>query len=780
MRKVLAVALAVVAMLGLVATAERAEAAVPTGASRLVPLPPARLVDTRTGLGVAAIGPVGTDATIAVDVAGHAGVPASGASAVVVNVTMTETAGPGFLTLWPDGGTRPTVSSVNATGADQTVANLAVVTLSAAGRLQLFAHRSTHVVIDVAGYFTTTTAAVAAGRFVPLAPRRILDTREGDGAPATRPASGSTTVLTVAGRGGVPATGAAAVALTLTATEASTAGYVTAWPGGRERPLASNLNLPGAGATVANTVIVPVGADGTVALYAQKATHLVADVVGWFTGDDAAASTDGLYVPIAPRRTFDTRVTGARLSARFRRDLTFDVGTEAAGVIANLTITDTAAPLYLTAYPAATPRPLASNVNADGAGATRANLAVLPLTAGNRASVYPSDDTDLVVDAAGWFTGRPLAVDAAVASSAPGLGGSAPIAAFDREITDFLDAKGASGASVAVSRNGKLVYVRSYGLADAANGEAARIDSRFRIASMSKPLAATAAMRLIERGQLSLSTRVWPLIDTRVPLPAGADPRAAAITVRDLLEHSSGFLGWMDPFFNDTKEVVDAFGPQGASSCEQGAAWFLTWPLAYAPGTDSIYTNMDYCLLGLVLEQVTGRPWAEVVTGEVLIPAGMRNERVARTRNDRLPHEAVHVTPAADELGGGWFMEGLGPAGAWLGTAADLVRFLDRLADGTLVTPATLATMKAAPTYNDGTGWWGLGLRAHDNGASFGHTGSLKNARGMEMHQADGTTWAILVNGTFPDHADQLSALMARALAAAPAWPAIDLGPDIP
>jgi hypothetical protein len=109
-----------------------------------------------------------------------------------------------------------------------------------------------------------------------------------------------------------------------------------------------------------------------------------------------------------------------------------------------------------------------------------------------------------------------------------------------------------------------------------------------------------------------------------------------------------------------------------------------------------------------------------------------------------------------------------------------MVRFLDRLGDGTLVRSSTLATMKAAPAYVSATGWWGLGLRAFDNGASFGHTGSLKNARGMEMHRADGITWAVLVNGTFPDHADQLSALMARALATVPSWPAVDLAGDVP
>lgn len=756
---------------------ELAATAAPPGASRLVPLPPTRLVDTRVGLGAPAAR-LRAGGTLTVPVAGTAGVPA-GATAVVLNATVTETGGPGYLTLWPSGAARPTVSNVNAPGPDATVANLAVVALGEGGAVDLYAFAPMHVVLDVAGWFEAAPAGAAAGRFVPLTPARLLDTRTGTGAPARRPASGATTRLTVTGRGGVPA-GAAAVALTLTATDATGPGFVTAWPGDRERPLASNLNLPAAGATVANAVVVPVGTDGTVGLYTQRAAELVVDVVGWFTGPDAPSSGDGLFVPVTPRRAVDTRLTADRLDGRYRRDLRLDLGAAAAGVVANLTVTETAAPLYLTAYPGRTVRPLASNVNADAPGATRANLAVVPLTAGNRASLYPSESTDLVVDVAGWFTGAPLPVDPGVADAAPTPKGAAQLPGFDAEIEAFLADKGATGASVAVSRGGRLVYARAYGLTDATATEATRVDSRFRLASLSKPLAAAATMRLVERGALRLDTPVWPLIDDVVPRPEGADARLAAVSVRDLLRHSAGFLGWMDPFFNDTREVVDGLGPAAATSCPQGAAWFLGWPLAYAPGEDQGYTNMDYCLLGAVLEAVTGKAWWQVVTDEVLTPAGLRSERVGRTRGDRQPYEAVHVTPGPDQLGGGWFMESLGAAGAWLGTAVDVVRFVDSLAAGGLVSPSGLGAMLASPGIVPGaTAWWGLGLRNYGGGV-WGHTGSLRQARAMFLHRPDGTSWAILVNGTFPDHGDELSALMARAIAAVPAWPTADLGPDLP
>ncbi len=787
MRAAAGVAVAVLAV-GLTAAAPRgpsaaaapipAATAVPGGASRLVPLPPTRLVDTRTGLG-APPGRVRAGATTTVAVGGRVGVPAD-ATAVVLNATITDASAAGYLTMWPHGGERPVVSNVNAPGAGATVANLAVVAMGDGGSIDVYAFAATHVVLDVAGYFVAAPAGSADGRFVPVTPARLLDTRTGNGAPAGRPAAGATVRVAVAGRGAVPAHGAAAVALTLTATDSTGPGYVTAWPGDGERPLASNLNLPGAGATVANTVVVPVGADGTVALYTQSTASLVVDVVGWFTDATGAQGTDGLFVPVAPHRALDTRLSGDRLDGRYRRDIRFELGGAAAGVVANVTVTATAAPLYLTAYPGRTVRPLASNVNADGAGATRANLAIVPLTAGNRASVYPSESTDLVVDVAGWFTGSPLPVDPSVADVAPTTKGAAQLAGFDAEIEAFLADKGAAGATVAVSRGGRLVYARAYGAADAATAEPTRIDSRFRLASLSKPLAATATMRLVERGELRLDTPVWPLIDDVIARPAGADARLGAVTVRDLLRHSAGFLTWMDPFFNDTREVVQGLGPAGATSCAEGAAWFLTWPLAYAPGEDQGYTNMDYCLLGAVLEATIGKAWWQVVSDEVLAPVGLRSERVGRTRGDHLPHEAVHVTPLPDELGGGWFMEGLGAAGAWLGTSVDLVRFVDALAGGGLVRPSTLATMLASPgIVPDATAWWALGLRNY-GGGTWGHTGSLRQARAMFLHRPDGTSWAILVNGTFPDHGDELTALMARAIAAVPTWPTADLGPDLP
>ncbi len=155
--------------------------------------------------------------------------------------------------------------------------NLVVVKVGAGGKVELFNNAgSTHVIADVAGWYGTNGTSPA-GMFTPVAPSRLLDTRSG----ATIGAAG-TVHLQVTGRGGVPASGVSAVVLNVTVTEPSSTGFLTAWPGGEGRPLASNLNYV-SGQTVPNLVVVKVGAGGVVDLFnSTGSTHVVADVAGWF------------------------------------------------------------------------------------------------------------------------------------------------------------------------------------------------------------------------------------------------------------------------------------------------------------------------------------------------------------------------------------------------------------------------------------------------------------------------------------------------------------------
>ena len=136
---------------------------------------------------------------------------------------------------------------------------------------------SAQVVADVVGYFRAPVGSV---RFTAIAPARILDSRDGTGGYSTPWGPWTSRTLPVAGIAGVPAD-AKAVMINVTATNASAASYLTAWPSGQSLPLASNLNF-GAGATVPNLVLVPIGADGRVAIFNLLGTvDVIVDVVGY-------------------------------------------------------------------------------------------------------------------------------------------------------------------------------------------------------------------------------------------------------------------------------------------------------------------------------------------------------------------------------------------------------------------------------------------------------------------------------------------------------------------
>lgn len=237
-------------------------------ASGLVPVTPGRLMDTREGLGGIVLGP---GETRELQVAGREGVPATGALAVALNVTVVDPTGAGFLTVWPSG-SQPTASSLNFVSG-QTVANAVLVGVGADGRIRLFnSSGSTHVVVDVAGWFDSG--------FSSAVPDRLMDTRQGLGGPVL--GAGETRDLVVVGRNGVPASGVAAVALNVTATQPTGSPFITVWPAGVTRPTASNLNVV-AGQTVPNAVVVGVGTDGKISLFnSAGSTHLVVDVTGWY------------------------------------------------------------------------------------------------------------------------------------------------------------------------------------------------------------------------------------------------------------------------------------------------------------------------------------------------------------------------------------------------------------------------------------------------------------------------------------------------------------------
>lgn len=233
---------------------------VPAGAG-YSPIAPKRTLDTRL-----TTRPVAGSTTTAVV---GADAP-EGATLAIVNLTMDQSEEWGYLTAWPTGSDFPPTSNVNVFGPGQTRAGLSILPIGDDDSINLFTFRGADLIVDVFGYFDETA-------FDALDPfPRIYDSR----ALGARVPAGGQVDVQVAGVQGIPA-GATAVFATITATDASDPGFVTVWPSGLDQPEASNLNYA-TGGTIANTVLVPLGADGKISIFTQSEIDLIVDVIGSF------------------------------------------------------------------------------------------------------------------------------------------------------------------------------------------------------------------------------------------------------------------------------------------------------------------------------------------------------------------------------------------------------------------------------------------------------------------------------------------------------------------
>jgi len=192
-------------------------------------------------------------------------------------VTVTRPSASSYLTVFPTG-TRPLASNLNF-WAGQTVPNRVIVPLGTGGSITFYnAFGSVDVIADISGWFTDASNPSASGsRFAPVLPARILDTRS-----TQRLGPNQSLSIAIAGNGPIPNAGVLAVVLNVTVTGPTASSYLTAWPDGELRPLASDLNFT-AGQTVPNMVVVKVGVDGLINLYnAAGSTDVVIDVMGWY------------------------------------------------------------------------------------------------------------------------------------------------------------------------------------------------------------------------------------------------------------------------------------------------------------------------------------------------------------------------------------------------------------------------------------------------------------------------------------------------------------------
>lgn len=350
---------------------------------------PKRLLDTRKATGVPTTTPVPAFGTVTLAVEGAQGIPASGVSAVVLNVTVTGPSAGGYLTAYADGQPAPTTSNLNF-NAGQTVANLVTVPVID-GKVNFHngSGGTVHIVADAFGYYTSSTADNA---FTAVTPTRILDTRNGTGVAPGKIAGNSSITLKIGGSGPVPANATAAV-LNLTATQGTAGGYLTVYPAGSTRPTTSNLNF-NAGETRPNLVVVPLGKDGSINIYnVAGQVHAVADLMGYFTPGATSGSASTLDVGV-PTRVLDTRkatgvATTTPVAPSASVTLTLpNLPANTTAVVLNVTVTAPTGGGYLTVSPGDSTgtKPTTSSLNFS-AGETIPNLVVVAVT-GGKVSFY--------------------------------------------------------------------------------------------------------------------------------------------------------------------------------------------------------------------------------------------------------------------------------------------------------------------------------------------------------------------------------------------------------
>jgi len=382
---------------------------------------------------------------------------------------------------------------------------------------------------------------------------------------------------------------------------------------------------------------------------------------------------------------------------------------------------------------------------------------------------------------------------------------------FDREVEEFMRVRRIPGGALAVVKDRRLVYVRGYGWADREKKVPAQADSLFRIASISKPITAVAVLMLVEEKKLDLNARAFDIVRLApVVKPATMpDPRVQKITVRQLLQHTAG---WdretsFDPMFR-AREIASAVGVACPPGPRDIIRYMLGQPLDFDPGARYAYSNVGYCALGRVIEEISGQPYEKFVQEKVLAPIGIKRMRIGASLAEKRAEgevryyttgvgkaQSVFGTPPARVPWpyGGFHLEAMDAHGGWIASAVDLARFAAALDDprrSPLLKNETFRTMYAPPAapvsrkpdgslkdaYH-GCGWM---VRTVGNAglANYWHNGSLPGTFSLLVRRYDGLSWVALFNQRsddikLPDAA--IDGALHRAADAVTDWPEEDL-----
>jgi CubicO group peptidase (beta-lactamase class C family) len=311
---------------------------------------------------------------------------------------------------------------------------------------------------------------------------------------------------------------------------------------------------------------------------------------------------------------------------------------------------------------------------------------------------------------------------------------SSEIKAIDQTITAFMKQYAVPGCSMAIAKDKRLVLVKTYGYADKSTGERVSPHHRFRIASVSKPITAITIMKLMEQGKLKLNNQVFGkngILGTeygRIPYEADIEE----ITVEHLLTHTAG--GWSNNF-------QDPMFSHPEMNQTQLISWVLdNLPLDNVPGTKYAYSNFGYCVLGRVIEKITGQSYENYVKIHILKPCGITDMQIGGdTKSQRKLKEVTYYGQGGEDPYG-MKVARMDAHGGWIAKPVDLVRILVHV--DSLLNSETLATMYQGSNINPNyaKGW---AVNAQKN---HWHNGSLPGEQAMIVNTSDRCAWAIFVN----------------------------------
>lgn len=335
-------------------------------------------------------------------------------------------------------------------------------------------------------------------------------------------------------------------------------------------------------------------------------------------------------------------------------------------------------------------------------------------------------------------------------------------AKFDKTVRQFIRRWEIQGASLAVMKDGNLIYYKGYGYADAENRDTVEVKHIFRMASVSKLITAVGIMKLQEQGKLRLSATVFGPNGILPQFKEYTDKRVEKITVEQLLRHKAGFtIRSGDPMFSPlTMELARRAGQQKALTTDQMIAYVIKAGLGYTPGNNTKYSNFGYTLLSRVIEQVSGMEYEQYIKTEILSPIGCHDMHLAhnvdsmRHTNEVKYYESSDAEPVescdgsgkmVQKCNGGNDVQGLLGAGAWVASPVEMLMFVSAI-DGDpgkpdILKPSTIAQMVSCTNSELPMGW--MKVKANGN---WIRTGSMAGTSAMLCKQSDGYTWIFVTN----------------------------------